>query len=396
MQEIIIAVSGGPDSMALLDMSYKLGHDIIVAHVNYQVRDTANRDQEIIEEYCFKHDLMLEVYYPELEEGNFQANARKQRYDFMEALAKMYNIADVYVAHHQDDVLETYIMQKNRGSIPEYYGIKEKSRYGSINIVRPLLKYSKQALINYCDLYEVAYGIDESNLESNYTRNYIRNNELANLSEADKESLLEEINQRNQNLSLKRATHRKDLLKFKETYLINVLLELSDPISILRLLFSEYGIYNISLTEFENIIKFLKSGGNGVYEINQEYLIDKSYGCLTIVENKPVQYCYTFESVIDFSCDYFDIKSNGKSTEAVTLCKEDFPITIRNYEEGDYIQMRFGRKMVNRFFIDRKIPQFERVKWPIVLNAANEVILVPGLGCNLAHYSNIPSMFVVK
>jgi len=78
------------------------------------------------------------------------------------------------------------------------------------------------------------------------------------------------------------------------------------------------------------------------------------------------------------------------------LQEDDFPITIRNAQAGDVIQLRFGRKKLNRWFIDRKIPKKERKIWPVVTNKDGIVILVPKIGCDIAHFSNNPTLFVLK
>ena len=88
--------------------------------------------------------------------------------------------------------------------------------------------------------------------------------------------------------------------------------------------------------------------------------------------------------------------NKGKGVNGVTINKNDFPITIRTYQEGDFIKMRYGTKKINRFFIDHKISYYDRLTWPIVLNNKQEIILVPGLGCNVGHYSTKHNLFVIK
>ena len=87
MSKCVVACSGGPDSMALLDQLNKQGKDIVVAHVNYKHRDTADRDEKIVKEYCKKYDIPVRVLYPVHEKGNFQAWARDVRYAFFEEVA---------------------------------------------------------------------------------------------------------------------------------------------------------------------------------------------------------------------------------------------------------------------------------------------------------------------
>lgn len=218
------------------------------------------------------------------------------------------------------------------------------------------------------------------------------------MSKMDKQDLINEIKKLNSNLESEAKVLTDIVDEFKKDFSLKKLLAHKDEIiiKVMRLYLKEYNIYTLTDDEYENLILFLKSSGNGQYNVSKKYLIDKSYGCLTIVEKTNLQYSYTFNEIVEFKCEFFEIKLSGHSTEAVTLSETDFPITIRNFEDGDKIQMQYGSKAVNRFFIDRKIPLYQRPSWPIVLNASNEVILVPRLGCNLTHYSNIPTMFVVK
>ncbi len=385
--------------MALLSMCYEKNYQIIAAHVNYGVRENSAGDQKVIIEYLKGKNIQFEVLTaPQHKEGNFQAFAREVRYDFMVELAHKYDVDEIYVAHHEDDHIETYLMQKERESVPMIYGLGGLSFYDNIKIVRPLLSYSKQELIDYCDKRKISYVIDESNLKNEYTRNRIRNTFVSKLSKQERHVLLEEIGSENEKLEKRNLEVSKLLEPFFLTNNLSEFINLSDQdmIDVLRLYLSQYSIFNLSLLEYENLVNFIRSDNNSEYEINEYYLLSKSYDKIHLVENKEINYSYTFNNIEEYSNEYFKIRFEGTSVEAVTLYDEDFPITIRNYKEGDSIQMKFGTKKVNRFFIDRKIPEYERRKWPIVLNAKQELILVPGLGCNLTHYSNNPSMFVVK
>ena len=107
-----VAVSGGCDSMTLLDQCIKKGLDIIVAHVNYQKRESAKRDELLVRDYCEKHHVPFFVKYcPTVYKGNFQGYARKFRYDFFRDLCKQEKCDSFLVAHQQDDLFETYLIQ---------------------------------------------------------------------------------------------------------------------------------------------------------------------------------------------------------------------------------------------------------------------------------------------
>ena len=313
-------------------------------------------------------------------------------------LSNKYRVKDVYVAHHQDDLLETYIMQKQRNITPEHFGINDDVKYKDFNIKRPLLHYSKNDIMDYCHKHNIYYGIDESNLENDYKRNKIRHEIVNKMSDEEVSVMLEEINLKNNQLKEINNQTEKLYQKFIVESSLTYILDLNEDeiINILRLWFKKNDIYNLSNLEYLNIVKYIKSDNNSEYAINKEYSLFNDYNKLTLANNCNYKYEFTFEEIVSKDFKYFKITNTGTSFEAVTVSEEDFPITIRNYKNGDKIEMRYGNKRISRWFIDNKIPQVERRSWPIVLNKHKEVILVPKIGCNVAHFSNNPNMFVVK
>lgn len=204
MSKCVVACSGGPDSMALLDQLNKQGKDIVVAHVNYKHRDTADRDENIVKDYCEKYDIPVRVCYPVHEKGNFQAWARDVRYAFFEEVADAFDAKILYVAHQMDDAIETYLFQKNRNMICDWYGLKEKSIRHGYQIIRPLLNFTKSELQQYCNENGVSFGIDESNLTNHYTRNVIRHTRIEKMSRDEKEAWILKIQNENEVWQIKR------------------------------------------------------------------------------------------------------------------------------------------------------------------------------------------------
>jgi tRNA(Ile)-lysidine synthase len=193
MPKYIAAVSGGPDSMALLHMYRK--QIIAVCHVNYQKRENANRDMLIVEQFCQQENIPIEklivttekytYYYQKYK--NFQNIARKIRYDFFIENATKYQVNTVLMGHNKDDCLETAIFQIKRKSKSLYLGIESKGKYQNLNIYRPLLNKWKNELLVYCEMNHIPYGIDETNTSDIYERNRIRK-ALARLSLSEKEN----------------------------------------------------------------------------------------------------------------------------------------------------------------------------------------------------------------
>jgi len=180
----LVAVSGGSDSMALLDMLYKQNKKLIVCHVNYNVRESAFRDESIVENYCKERDIKLEVlkgFEYQKSEGNFENWARVIRYNFFKEIYKKYDCDYLYVGHNLDDLLETYFIQKERNSKCDFFGLKEESFIYEMKVKRILLDYSKEELKIYCENNNIEYGIDETNFDETYLRNNIRHNVMFSL-----------------------------------------------------------------------------------------------------------------------------------------------------------------------------------------------------------------------
>ena len=394
----IIGVSGGPDSMALLDMCREQGLSLVVAHMNYQLRDTANRDMEIVQAYCEKYGIPF-AYRMQNKKcvGNFQAFARVERYKLYKELLQQYHGDAVLLAHHMDDHLETYLMQKQRSSIGEYMGIREETCIMECPIIRPLLKYTKKELEKYCLERSVPYGIDESNLSNHYTRNQIRHSVIDHMSYEEKLELCKKIDSEN----LKLMELRKDCSAFLKNWDTSIAaLQKLDTYFLdqvlIQYIYEQCHCYT-SLSEIEIIRDFiLNNAKNWTRDIKTKYDIYNEYGNLCIDIKEDVSYSYTLWNTEAFKTPYFEVSHTGSSTEALTLNEKDFPLTIRNAQIGDSIVMRFGSKKVNRWFIDRKIPRKERKRWPVVVNALGNVILVPKIGCDIEHFSNNPTLFVVK
>ncbi|MBO6794898.1 MAG: tRNA lysidine(34) synthetase TilS [Balneolaceae bacterium] len=182
---LIIGVSGGADSMALLYALHKLDVDGLVVHVNYGQRGKeSDADQELVEQISAMWGFECCSIKPEekIESGNFQEWAREQRYSVFEELRKVNNADAITVAHHFDDQLETILFKMLRGSgLPNLKGMQEWN--DDRKIWRPLLKFSKQEILDYCENEHIPFRTDATNLESKYARNAIRNDVFSTFDE---------------------------------------------------------------------------------------------------------------------------------------------------------------------------------------------------------------------
>jgi len=180
----IIAVSGGPDSMALLYLFRRLKVDALVAHINYGKRgEASDKDAELVEQMAYEWGFDCQSVKVDPEEAgnrNFQQWARKIRYEVFRSLANEYEADGIALAHHEDDQVETILQKLFRGA-----GLESWSAMDIWNgeLFRPLLQTGRAEIISYCEQRAIPYRIDESNLESGFARNFLRNEWLERLEE---------------------------------------------------------------------------------------------------------------------------------------------------------------------------------------------------------------------
>ena len=186
---VIIGVSAGPDSMALLNMLQKnLTCNLVCAHINHNVRNQSDEEELYLKEYCKKNHIIFEsTKIKSYNQNNFENEAREKRYKFYQDLLTKYNSHNLFLAHHGDDLIETIIMKIIRGSNLEgYAGIKTISYLDNYKIIRPLLSITKEDIIKYNKDNNINYYIDVTNEDTKYTRNRYRKNILPLLKKEDK------------------------------------------------------------------------------------------------------------------------------------------------------------------------------------------------------------------
>ncbi len=391
----LAAVSAGADSMALLSMCLEKGMSIAVAHVNYHTRRQSEAEEAYVRQFCKEHDLVCHVENrPFMPHGNFEASARTWRYDFFVSIVRQYGYSGVLIAHQEDDVLETYCMQRERNIIPAYYGIQAETRYEGVLIRRPLLAFTKADLEMYCRKHHICYFHDVSNDDLSYARNRIRHMEIQPLSLAQRKCMRAEIQRKNDELQKCRiqaetyAAHGEIRLSFYRH------LAEADRLLLLRKMMRADHARLAHIREWDRII--LKRQDYALKAKDRQLVIAK--GVLWVMAI-PHAYAFTYETRQDLQrakARWFRIEAGRPGIYACTLSAADFPITIRTWKEGDAMTMRFGTKKIGRWFIDRKIPRWQREVWPLVTDRNGKVIMVPGIGCDRLHHSSEPSCCVIQ
>ena len=232
---IIVGVSGGPDSMALLHILIRLKKaldlQIIVAHVNHNTgRKGQFEEQKFVEEYAKKNSLVFETMtIKEYGDDNFHNEARSIRYNYFNSLVKKYHAKYVFTAHHADDLIETILMSIVRGStLKGYSGFSKTVKMSNYYIIRPLIQVTKDEIYNYLNKNKIKYMQDSSNTKDVYTRNRFRKYIVPEFNKEDKMDnemmlglrLLKGIN--------KEAFEQKYHVKMESVYPIKPLLKNKD------------------------------------------------------------------------------------------------------------------------------------------------------------------------
>jgi len=167
----IVAVSGGVDSMVLLDMlRQQAGLTLVVAHADHGVRGDSYKDTELVREYAATHNLAFVTIELHLGADATEAEARRRRYDFLQQCSKKTAADGIILAHHQDDLIETAIIAIMRGT-----GWRGLAPFvGGTMLLRPLLGMTKNDIIAYARRHNIAWREDSTNADERYLRNYVR------------------------------------------------------------------------------------------------------------------------------------------------------------------------------------------------------------------------------
>lgn len=186
----IVAVSGGVDSMVLLHLlAQRTDLKLIVAHFDHGIRPDSAKDRKLVENVAKKYGLPFVYREGELGPGASEAEAREARYGFLNVMRVKHEARGIITAHHQDDILETAIINMLRGT-----GRKGLSSLVSTDeLVRPLLEWTKKDIREYASEHNLEWREDSTNADERYLRNYVRRNLLSRFTDSARTTLLEHV-----------------------------------------------------------------------------------------------------------------------------------------------------------------------------------------------------------
>ncbi len=399
-KKIVIGVSSGVDSMVLFDLLK--GHDIVVAHINHNMRPESDYEQTYLKDYCLSRSIpfetiTLEYSSSELEE-NFQLIARNKRYEFYKEVIEKYNADLLALAHHGDDLVETVLMSMVRGtSLRGLIGFSAESEVNNLSIIRPLIIYSKEDILEYAEVNELMYFEDSSNKSDKYTRNRYRN------------TILPFLKNETKNIHNKFLCLSEDLADVYEFIMISVnkFIDSSRRISNFQILHKAVQreviatlLKRQSITFNSNLINeivsiLIHNEPNAVIHLPNNLVVLREYDKFTIqVDQKFNDYEIEINELGTYNLPNGDEifvgeKKSKIHTSSYKLCYNNtvFPIVIRNRRDGDKIKLSFGTKKIKSLFIDLKIPLKKRNNQPLVI-FEDKIVWIPGIKEGLHEETN--------
>ncbi|MGB4341313.1 MAG: tRNA lysidine(34) synthetase TilS, partial [Dysgonamonadaceae bacterium] len=394
---VIVGLSGGMDSMTLIDVLLSLGYNCMAVHCNFHLRgEESERDAAFVEQWCESAKVGLvsvdfDTYrYAAEHKISIEMAARELRYKWFEDIRKEHHADAIAVAHHRDDLAETVLLNLIRGTgIRGLSGISPKNNF----IVRPLLGVSRDEIEAYVDERKLPFIFDSSNSDDAFVRNFLRLNVIP---------LLEKINPSVKNAIYRTAQHVGEARKIYDFYVENQkkaifagnrinIDKLKTTLSPATMLFEILSPFGFNASVIEDICQCLDSIPGKVFYSNDYRLIkDRKDLILDKISDENLsQREYAIDKVSQEITDPIRLKISFLSGN-ITINKDarflyadadklSFPLTLRKWQPGDWF-IPFGmkgRKKLSDFFTDRKfsLPDKENA-W--VLTSDEDIVWVVG------------------
>lgn len=417
--KILLAVSGGPDSLAMLDLFLRLQNEfeieIAVAHLDHMFRKESKSEADFVESFTQKRGLRLfrkQVNLPEIiRKNNFSAEAaaRRIRFDFFKEIIEDNNFDLLALAHHRDDQAETVLLNLFRGSgLQGLSGIQVEAEVKGIKVIHPMLNFSKKEILKYCAENDLKPRFDSSNQKNIYSRNIIRNkifpvvekkiNDQAREVIARSSSLLAAENEFLEKLALRKyqkvlkdISDKKIVIDFDKFKKIEQVLQRR----IYRMIYNSLNdnlddLYLNHIFEIEKLIENQKTG-RGV-DISSGLRVEISYSNLLFLKKDKIAAGFINKIRVEpgkeirvdtnrrFKAELVDIRdfsfSKDQNQAAFDYQKLKCPLFIRNRKKGDKLIPlgMSGHKKVKDILIDEKVPKYKRDQLLLTVDVEDNII----------------------
>ena len=394
-KKLLLAVSGGIDSMVLLDLFYKLRFDICVVHCNFQLRGKeSDGDEMLVREICQDRYIpyFIESFdtteFAKINKLSIQLAARKLRYDWFQEIILL-GFDYVLTAHHLDDNVETFLINFIRGTgLEGLTGIPAQNG----NIIRPLLAFSREEIENYANENKIQWREDSSNASHKYFRNKLRHDIVPTLKELNTGFLDSFQN------TLHHLQQAESLVNDASKLVFEKVVEEKE---------NQLEIHLKPLLEFQNykayLYQWLKAFGfsawNDIYDLveaqsgkqvfSETHILLKDREKLILSERNEINKSEVFiiesiESKVNIPlklrfCKAVNIFETVSNCIFVDESKIKFPLTIRKWQEGDYFYPSGmnGKKKLSKYFKDEKYSLLDKEnQW--LLCSEDQIIWVIG------------------
>lgn len=397
-KKLLLAVSGGLDSMVLVHLFQQLNYEIVVLHCNFQLRGLESfEDQQFIQEYSNTNAIpfVFTQFDTEAFAADFkvsiQVAARELRYSWFYEQLAIQKGDFILTAHHADDNLETFLINLSRGTgLEGLTGIPAQNE----KVIRPLLSFSRQQMEEYASVNKLKWREDSSNASDKYLRNKIRHHLVPLLKELNPnfissfektQSFLSEAQELVDDAAI--MVYQQVAREEGEDIYFDLgrLLQLPNYSSYLYQWLKEFGF-----TAWDDIYELVTSQ-SGKQVLAPYFRLIKDRDCLILSplqsqENQQEFEIESLESKVKFplNLDFSNVSEIGVASDSTIFVDEDklvFPLTLRHWNEGDVFQpfgMEGKSKKVSKLFKDEKLSLIDKEKvWLLCSN--NQVVWVIGI-----------------
>ncbi|HFI0699710.1 TPA: tRNA lysidine(34) synthetase TilS [Streptococcus suis] len=380
-EKVLVAVSGGLDSMNLFHLLYQcrkeLGISLGLAHVNHGQREESVSEESYLKQLA--EDSKVPFFLSHFEGTFSEEAARKWRYAFFAKIMEQEGYTALVTAHHADDQAETVLMRLIRGSRLRYLSaIQPIQTFASGELIRPLLSFKKS------DLDNVFHFEDASNQSLNYFRNRIRNRYLPQLKQEnpkvelalnnladDTSNLLQALRDLTNHLSVTDLESFRQQTQAVQTYLLEEYVETFPDLQLSRPQFNEF-------------LHILQTKANYRHLLKNNYIIEKEYDSFKIYKIGPQtdeqkeSVMVESEGIFSYGSYIFSLNHPLENAEQILHFPSEVPIRLRGRQAGDTILINGVNKKLRRWFIDNKIPQQIRQE-AIIIEQAGEIYGIANL-----------------
>ena len=403
---VIVAVSTGVDSMALLDLLQRLPAGrrprLLVAHVNHELRDQSTVEEAYLTDYCRQAGLSLRVaHWPKEDhpEHGVEEAARHFRYAFFKRLLTEYHAAAVVTAHHANDLAETMLMKMTRGGqLDQLVGIRDQRPLGRGKLVRPLLPFTKAELYRYARARGLKWFEDQTNQELTVARNRYRHQIIPALERENPQLITHLLDYRAQLTELL-AWRNQELARLLDTVQAGQHLELAaftqlpafQQAELLRYWLEQSGVTDLKADLIDQLRRVLNNPQKPqeLIELPGSSVLVKDYAeCrleninkLSSQRQKAPVYMVKLgqQYPIDKQQKLLVTTMQDAGGMEMWLSPDQLPLTLRPWQPGDRLRLKGGgHQSVHRVLIDQKVNAGDRGSQLVLVDARGTVVWLIG------------------